>query len=447
MEPINEVDDESLEVEELLENDDKEQYERFREQEKEAYVQKSLAVIEEQQRKREESKETKFMREQEEFYEGISGIALRSGRFITSAELKQMVEGKKYVNIDSVEQVINPESRSSSSCYTIGILCATSKVKKSKANISFLTWIFSSLKKTDAKPSEVSSMRVKHGYKTLAVFIYGEVARSFAGTEAGGVYAIINPAPMPKTTDHEYALRVTQKSQLVKIGKSLDFDYCKHLSKVNGTQCRNFVNSAIERYCEFHAHKKADQIKAKRPGLQSTYLDLNQVRKEQEEKYGQLLIGKPFKKLLEKKNEEPEMTKEAKEKLNKWQKEETNRLAAFIKKRSDPVKAVNQLHKILAGTEQPKADAKPQEEEDVLELEIEMDNTGNDDKLIKSIMEKKKKQTFEEKFSKEAAVQQNPKRFKSEQQQAYNTLKFIKQYKEYRTSYILLVLLLTAVQS
>ena len=423
MEPIEEIEEEYLKLDDVLDEDEMEQYEQLREQEKAAYILKSMAVVEEQEKLRKESKETKFMQEQEEFNEGFSKIALRSGRLITRDELNQVTEGKQYVDIDSLDKVLTPESaRLSSNFFTIGILCMTSKIKMSKAKISFLTWVFTSLKRVEIKPSDVSSMRIKHGYKTLAVFIYGEAAQSFVGTGTGGVYAILSPIPMPKSTEHEFALRITHKEQILKIGNSLDFDYCIQKSKVNGAQCHNFINAATERYCDLHVHKKADLIKAKRPMLQSTYLDLNQVKKDKAEE--QLLVGIPFKKGMQRKSAESEMTKETKEKYGKWQADEASKLAAFMKKRSEPRTQGNQLHKMLAGAARFKSNVKTEEvkpgetkpatqppkagEEVEFELEVEEEVSKEDDEFIKKILAKKK-QTFGEKFI-EGTTEQDSKR-------------------------------------
>jgi len=422
----DEFEDEGLNLEEILEDDEIEQHEQAREQQKEAYIAKALAVAEELNKMRQENKETQFMKEQEELYERNSNIALRSNRLTSGSELEKLTMGSKYVDIDSLEKALpNNTTAVSDNYFTIGILCVASRLKQSKMKTFYLTWMLTSLKKSaEIKPSEASSMRIKNGYKTLAVFIYGEASKSFVNAEPGAVYAIINPIAMAKTTEYEYAVRVTKTEQIVKIGKSLDFDYCKHINKNNGSQCRNFVNVTIEKYCNMHAHKKIDQLKTTRPALQSSYVDLNQIKKDQEEQKRQFLLGSGFKKAGRKNSGDHEMTKEEKEKYDKWQAAEATKLASFMQKRSEPKKPTNELHRILSGAakykpdpEKPKTPQKQEKQEEEFELEIVEEPKKEDDDLIKKIMEKKRKQTFTEKFGNTDTnnnIKQDDKRIKTD---------------------------------
>ena len=78
---------------------------------------------------------------------------------------------------------------------------------------------------------------------------------------------------------------------MFKIGFSEELSFCKgiiqkesvatHLAPV----CRNFLNKSIESMCEMHKfHLQEHQlakIRSHRIGLQSDYLDINRVRKQQ----------------------------------------------------------------------------------------------------------------------------------------------------------------------
>ena len=277
----------------------------------------------------EEKKKQLELLEEEEYYEVNSRIGLRSGRLVSTRELKDLAENKPYIELDSIN-IKNTEH----SFYTVGIICNRSPIKFSKTKICFIELTFTSLKKSNAG-----------GYKTLPVFIYGNVSREFAKVELGSVYCIIGPSIMPKNLEYEYALKVTQRSQLVKIGKSLDFDYCEHVDKNTEVRCMNFINAAIEHYCDMH--KKIKKLE----------------EKVEEKVASNAVTGTPT---------------------------EFNKLASFIKKRSEQKDYSNQLCERLKMKEK---------KEEIVELAIE--DTNKDDDLIKRLMEKKNKSFFAQRFKSE----------------------------------------------
>ena len=403
-------------IEDILDADDKQQYEKIREQEKEKYIHETMAKVEELKQKKEEQKETQFMLEQEELYESTSGLALRAGRILHGKELEKIVEGKKYVDLDSIESTILPGAPSGSQYYTIGVLCKISNVKISKVKTTFVTWVFSSLKKVaEAKPSELAKLKVRNGYRTISAVIYGDFVSQLRDEKVGTIYAIINPLAMPKSEEYDYSLKIARAEQLRKIGMSLDFDYCRHYNKAIGKRCGNFVNAAIEKFCELHVDHKLDTIKSKRPIFQSTYLDINKVKKNRDED----VAGNPFKRNSKKKEgEEPlEMSKEAKEKHDKWQAEESNKLNAYMKKRLEvnTTKSSNPMKKLLTQQALAKhatpAKASAQGKDDDVELDLNAEPEVDTD-FIKKLMEKKKKQTFSEKFADSAVPLQEDKKNK-----------------------------------
>ncbi len=85
---------------------------------------------------------------------------------------------------------------------------------------------------------------------------------------------------------------------MFKIGFSEELTFCKGvpqsgslnlglpvLTSSLSTQCRNFMNKSIESVCDTHKfimqEKRLHEIRSRRVGLHSDFIDLNMVRKQQ----------------------------------------------------------------------------------------------------------------------------------------------------------------------
>ncbi len=398
MEPTKEEQEEGeadLNVEDVIDEEDKEQYKKAIDNDKAKYIKDINARIEEMKQKKEVERETAIMLEDQEMKEEKSGIVLRSKRQLSNVELAKVVDDKTYVDLDSIEKTISPEMRTTDDYYTIGILCQRFPIKKSKSNVPFLTLKFSTLrKKTELMSGEGADATMKSGYKLVTVFVYGEPAKQFVDEDLGEVFAIMAPSAMPRTDEHSYALKLTGTPQLVKVGMALYFDMCKYYIKALGRRCSNFVNVFFDNYCEQHMHAKIDKIKARSSLYQSEYVDLNQVRTENK---SLLSLGAGPRKRFE---ESVQMSKDTKVKFEKFQAEESGKLNAFMKRRNETAgKSSNQLHKMLADKARAnlrfRATSKKGAEGEV-DLELDGEEEVNTD-FIKKLMEKKK-QTFSEKF-------------------------------------------------
>ena len=183
----------------------------------------------------------------------MSQIALRSGRLISASKLKELTRGKEYIAIDQVDKnFVNDRN-----WFTIGVLCTHSCEKMAKSKTSFMKMTFTSLKKCNTAKSLLIN-----GYKTLSIFVYGPITKDLTDAIPSCVFAIIGPSSMPKKEKYEFALKVTERTQLVMIGRALDFDYCKYVDKYTNLRCEKIINTSTEKYCDDHVNAQINLIKA-----------------------------------------------------------------------------------------------------------------------------------------------------------------------------------------
>jgi len=361
-------------------------FEEYREYQKNYYINKSLHVIKEQEKKDQEWEKAKWAVKLDESLEVNSGIALKPNRALSNEDLKQLTGQKKYVRIDALNKSVRIDSLSH--WFTIGILCTASSQRTSKINNPYRAWSFSSLVKSC---SEMANKQVYNGYRMLNVILFGRLGECDSGNP-GDVYAIIDPSSMPKDSEYELALKVINKSQLIFIGKALHFKYCGYLNPLNGTPCRNFVNDSIENHCRLHnvqTNKRSNEKNNTQDRVSKSVIS--------KRSYAEEPIVKRAVTPIKISNEE----------YKDWMTNEKVRFSKYLKQRKTTNVRSNQLEKILGQAELIRLDNKfvPKYHE----IEIDTSST-QDNELIKKLFEKRKKNHSEKFKPGDTDVQQSVKR-------------------------------------
>lgn len=109
---------------------------------------------------------------------------------------------------------------------TIGVLARKTMSKASANGGSFMVWSLSDLNDTE-----------------LGVFLFGEAYEVHWKQMEGSVVAVLNAALLPATEKNQFAFKVSQANEVVKLGSAVDFGICKGLTS-GEARCRLAVNTA-----------------------------------------------------------------------------------------------------------------------------------------------------------------------------------------------------------
>ncbi len=141
-----------------------------------------------------------------------------------------------------------------------------------------------------------------NGYKTLKIMAFQEAATPISKITVGTVVGILNPKIMKfqsgvENKDNAITFSIDLELQVFKIGFSEELTFCKGVPNAGSSslglpvfttslsaQCRNFINKSIESVCDMHKfilqERKLEEIRSRRIGLHSDFIDLNKVRKQ-----------------------------------------------------------------------------------------------------------------------------------------------------------------------
>ena len=104
----------------------------------------------------------------------------------------------------------------------------------------------------------------------LSVKLFGEAHQAhWKEAKAGMLYALLDCKPYlcPKTK--KFSVSIEDPSQMIKIGKSPDFAYCKGTRAKDGLPCTKAVNLSKCEFCEFHAGGALRALQTERVALAS----------------------------------------------------------------------------------------------------------------------------------------------------------------------------------
>ena len=333
--------------------------------------------------------ENKFLEIQKESIESFSGIILKSERNTSENEMKSIYRKREYIDFSEMEYEVLKEKPMKNDYFTVAILAQTSEIKKSKNGKNYIRWTMTNLQKIDTKrqlevikenrnqenslrnipssflpsapklPSQVNPIKTKspnkdpakiNGYHILNILLFESSVKEFYNEHTGGVFAFSNPVPMGASDMYGYTLAIQNSTQILKIGNSHNFDYCSHSLTKSGYNCRNFVNTSIERRCEMHTEADVKHIRAKRGALRTEAIHITPnntnsysrsrgfTLSPQRQGY---LIDNNFRNGVQEaikiQNDRQPITPEEREKDKKIKMEEAERLKSFIHKRKNIV--------------------------------------------------------------------------------------------------------------
>ena len=77
----------------------------------------------------------------------------------------------------------------------------------------------------------------------LGLFLFGDAYSSHWKEMPGSIVAVLNATLLPATEKNKFAFKVTQVTEVVKLGKAVDFGICKGTTS-GEARCRLAVNTA-----------------------------------------------------------------------------------------------------------------------------------------------------------------------------------------------------------
>ncbi|CAI5747297.1 unnamed protein product [Peronospora destructor] len=156
-------------------------------------------------------------------------------RTISMEALRQEMKGRKFIKLQQMDHVpkdtfINEEI----DWVTIGVLTRKTLSKPAANGSTFMVWGLSDLDGTE-----------------LGLFLFGDAYLNHWKEVPGSIVAVLNATLLPATETNKFAFKVTQLTEVVKLGKAVDFGICKGTTS-GETRCRLAVNTAKTQYCLHH---------------------------------------------------------------------------------------------------------------------------------------------------------------------------------------------------
>ncbi|KAG6614527.1 mcm10-like protein [Phytophthora cinnamomi] len=156
-------------------------------------------------------------------------------RTVSAAALRQEMEGRKFIRLQQMDRVPKDTfTNGEVDWVTIGVLTRKTLSKPAANGSTFMVWGLSDLDGTE-----------------LGVFLFGDAYAAHWKELTGSVVAVLNAALMPATEKSKFAFKATQPSEVVKLGKAVDFGICKGTTS-GEARCRLAVNTAKSQYCLHH---------------------------------------------------------------------------------------------------------------------------------------------------------------------------------------------------
>ncbi|RMX66627.1 hypothetical protein DD238_004009 [Peronospora effusa] len=166
-------------------------------------------------------------------------------RTISMEVLRQEMTRRKFIKLQQMDRVpkdifVNREI----DWVTIGVLTRKTLSKPAANGSTFMVWGLSDLDGTE-----------------LGLFLFGDAYSNHWKEMPGSIVAVLNATLLPATENNKFAFKVTQLTEIVKLGKAVDFGICKGTTS-GEARCRLAVNTAKTQYCLHHI--AANFIKAGR---------------------------------------------------------------------------------------------------------------------------------------------------------------------------------------
>ncbi|KAI9908483.1 hypothetical protein PsorP6_003204 [Peronosclerospora sorghi] len=181
---------------------------------------------------------------QNEAVEAFSGLRI-TDRTISVQDLHQEMEGRQFIQLMQMDRVpratftdkaVDPDVfvLEQIDWVTIGVLTRKTLSKPAVNGSTFMVWALSDLNETE-----------------LGVFLFGDAYARHWKEVTGSIVAVLNATLLPATEKNKFAFKVTQPTEIVKLGKAVDFGICKGTTS-GEARCRLAINTAKTRYCLHH---------------------------------------------------------------------------------------------------------------------------------------------------------------------------------------------------
>ncbi|RLN90972.1 hypothetical protein BBJ28_00015743 [Nothophytophthora sp. Chile5] len=161
-----------------------------------------------------------------EAMETYSGLRI-SDRTVSAQELRDEMEGRKYIHLGQMDLAPKDTfTNGTTDWVTIGVLIRKTLSKPTANGSTFMVWGLSDLNGTE-----------------LGVFLFDDAYAAHWKELVGSVVALMNAALLPATEKNKFAFKASQRAEIVKLGKAVDFGICKGVTS-GEARCRLAVNTA-----------------------------------------------------------------------------------------------------------------------------------------------------------------------------------------------------------
>ncbi|CAK4121964.1 unnamed protein product [Aphanomyces euteiches] len=164
--------------------------------------------------------------------EEFSGLRIKD-RLVPADEMKKQMQGRKFIHLASMDNAPTRQFDNSSTDW-VAVAVMTKKNLAKSEHSPYVVWTLSDLENA-----------------MLSIFLYNDAYESHWKELEGSIVAIINPDIMPAKEHGRFALKVTSGANIVKLGTSIDFGFCKCLT-IGGAQCKIPVNTSNGDFCTLH---------------------------------------------------------------------------------------------------------------------------------------------------------------------------------------------------
>lgn len=195
-------------------------------------------------------KEIKSKNSSDGSVEKFSGLRIRN-QLVSPVELANRFSDIRFIRLPAIKKLLVGDTLSG--CWaTVGVLIEKGELRMSSAGKPYCIWKVGSLDED-----------------TVSVFLFGTAYQKNSKDEVGSVFAFLSCGARKDNSKIGCSLSVYNASQILKLGKSVDYVVCK------ANDCKSVINRRQGIYCKYHKLKSSEKYSNSRTELKGGNLRMS----------------------------------------------------------------------------------------------------------------------------------------------------------------------------
>ncbi|CAD0084949.1 unnamed protein product [Aureobasidium vineae] len=214
-------------------------------------------------------------------FESFSSLHL-SKRKLPHTTLARALDGKEIYTLPRLLKEIKAPTYEPPDCETDFVVLAVIASKSTPYDTRPKHKQNYSVDDEDSGPTKFMVMTLTDLKWEVDLFLFDTAFEAFWKMTPGTVIAMLNPSIMPpKTNQHsgKFSLKLaSSEDSVMEIGSARDLGFCTALKK-DGQECRSWVNSRKNKFCDFHIELAISKTRASRMEVNTMYRPNSEYKK------------------------------------------------------------------------------------------------------------------------------------------------------------------------